>query len=75
MRTNIDNNASAKELLSHEKTKFGLTQFLEKQNINHLNGQDISFAVAGNGENHIKKQGTVAIARNNHEESDTLGNC
>ena len=53
-------NASTKELLPHEKTKQGLTQFLEKQDINHLKNQNISFAVAGNDKTHLKNSnGTV----------------
>ena len=40
---------SIKKLLSHEKAKQGLTQFLEKQVINHLKSQDIFFVVATNG--------------------------
>ena len=46
-------NASTKELQPHEKTKQGLTQFLEKQDINHLKNQNISFAVAGNDKTHL----------------------
>ena len=66
-------NISIKKLLWHEKTKQGLKQFFEKQVINHLKSEDISFAVAGNGRTHIKKSnGTIDVASNNHKESDTL---
>ena len=43
------NNVLIKELLSHEKTIQGLTQFWEKQDINHLKTEDIFLVVAGNG--------------------------
>ena len=65
---------SIKELFSNEKTKQDLTQFVEKQVINHLRSQDISFTVvvAGNGRTHIKNSNcTVDVASNNHEESST----
>ena len=48
-------NVSTKDLLSYEKPKQELTQFLEKQVINYLKRQDISFVVPGNGKTHIKK--------------------
>ena len=46
---------------------------MEKQVVNHLRSQDISFVVAGNGKTHIKNSnGTSDVASNSHKESDTL---
>ena len=61
-------NVSIKELLSHNKIKQGVTQFLQKQVVNHLLSQDICFVVAGNGKTHIKNSNsTVDVASNNHD--------
>ena len=60
-------NVSIKELLSH-KIKQGVTQFLQKQVVNHLKSQDIYFVVAGNGKTHSKNSNsTVDVASNNHD--------
>ena len=49
---------------------------MEKQIINDLKSQDISFVVAGNGKTHIKKSnGIIDVASNNHQESDTFMGC
>ena len=49
---------------------------MEKQVINRLNNQDISFVVDENGKTHIKEDnGTADVAHNNHKESDTLLHC
>ena len=47
-------NVSMKGFLSHKNTEQGLTLFLEKQLVNYLKSQDISFVVAGSGKTHIK---------------------
>ena len=60
-------NVSIKELLSH-KIKQGVTQFLQKQVVNHLKSQDIYFVVARNGRTHSKNSNsTVDVASNNHD--------
>ena len=60
-------NVSIKELLSH-KIKQGVTQFLQKQVVNHLKSQDIYFVVARNGKTHSKNSNsTVDGASNNHD--------
>ena len=62
-----DSNVSIKELLSH-KIKQGVTQFLQKQVVNHLKSQDIYFVVARNGKTHSKNSNsTVDVASNNHD--------
>ena len=40
--------------------------FLEKQIVNHLKNQDMSFVVVANS------NGTIHVVSNNHEESDTI---
>ena len=61
-------NVSIKELLSHNKIKQGVIQFLQKQVVNHLKSQDICFVVAGNGKTHSKNSNsTVDVASNNHD--------
>ena len=60
-------NVLIKELLSH-KIKQGVTQFLQKQVVNHLKSQDIYFVVARNGKTHSKNSNsTVDVASNNHD--------
>ena len=62
-----------KELLSQEENKRRTnTHFLEKQVINHLKSQDISFSVPGNSKTQIKQSNGCCVASNNHKESDTL---
>ena len=47
-------NVSMKGFLSHKNTEQELTLFLEKQVVNYLKSQDISFVVAGSSKTHIK---------------------
>ena len=66
-------NVSIKELLSGEKAKQGLTQFLEKQVINQFKEARYFFCSCWEWKNHIKNSNsTVDVASNNHEESETL---
>ena len=59
-------NVLIKELFSLKKTKQGLTQFLERQVVNHLNSEDTSFVAATSGKIHIKKD----AASNNQDTSN-----